>query len=166
MNPSEVIRALVRPILSKPSSLEINAQIKGRVHFVNVRVNMADMGRMIGKGGINIQTLKILGESLKDDNGNVVRVTLLEAINGFGNARPVTPNPRWKPDDCLAAAETWLLAMGLPSEMVSNEAHGSHCISLAEPLRRDYHDALNRWVGTIAMTQGGRCYLEPNAVPA
>ncbi len=67
---------LVRGVVDNPDDVEVFATGQGQNQVLRVRVNAADRGRVIGRGGRTINALRTVVAALGD--GNRVRIELAE----------------------------------------------------------------------------------------
>lgn len=69
---------LVRGVVDNPDDVDVRATQQGTNQVLRVRVNAADRGRVIGRGGRTINALRTVVAAL-DSNGNGrIRIELAE----------------------------------------------------------------------------------------
>lgn len=69
---------LVRGVVDNPDDVDVRATQQGMNQVLRVRVNSADRGRVIGRGGRTINALRTVVAAL-DSNGNGrIRIELAE----------------------------------------------------------------------------------------
>ncbi len=74
---SELVAFVVRNLVAEPEQLEISARDNGRDLVIEIRCAEADAGRIIGRGGRTINSIRTLARAASEGQERV-EVQLLE----------------------------------------------------------------------------------------
>lgn len=72
----EALEHLIRGLVDNPDDVKVVSRTTNRGEVLEVSVNSADLGRVIGKGGRNAKALRTLINALAD--GQKVRIDVLD----------------------------------------------------------------------------------------
>ena len=81
----ELVQSIVTKVVSDPSAVEVSAQRQGRTTIVEVAVAPDDMGKVIGKGGRNIDAIRSVTRAAGLRQHERVQVELLEDEDDDGD---------------------------------------------------------------------------------
>lgn len=69
---------LIQPIVSLPNEVEVSQQVDEMGVLITVKVNQADMGRLIGKEGANANAIRSLVRQLGFTNNKRISIKIEE----------------------------------------------------------------------------------------
>lgn len=75
---TELVMFVVQNLVSEPERLEVNARERGNSLHIEIRCAEADAGRLIGRGGRTINSIRTLARAAAEGQGRV-EVQLLNA---------------------------------------------------------------------------------------
>ena len=75
----EVVEYIVKKLTEKPEAVEISQREDGDATIIDVKVDAADMGRVIGKGGRVAQSIRSIVKSLASKERKKYIVKFVEA---------------------------------------------------------------------------------------
>lgn len=79
MKAEELLRYLVRSLVSAPDAIEIDSEEDGDITVFKVKVNDDDMGRLIGRGGKTAKALReLVGKAAACNQEGRVQVVIVE----------------------------------------------------------------------------------------
>ena len=74
----EMLRVLVKDLVSDPSKIEINSKKEGNVTTLELKVAQEDMGKVIGKQGKIARSIRILMKAYGAKIGEKINVDILD----------------------------------------------------------------------------------------
>ena len=74
---SELVAFVVQNLVAEPEQLEVSARESGNGLFIEIRCSESDAGRIIGRGGRTINSIRTLARAAADGQERV-EVQLLE----------------------------------------------------------------------------------------
>ena len=78
MNLEAFLTDVLKPLLDHPDALRVEAKGEGRKRELTIHADEADIGRIIGKSGRTIQSLRTLCQVAGDKAGLVITVEIHE----------------------------------------------------------------------------------------
>jgi hypothetical protein len=60
---AELIRTIVSRLVTKPDDVDVRQEIEGGKVKVSIKVNPEDMGRVIGKSGATIKSIRVIAKA-------------------------------------------------------------------------------------------------------
>ena len=78
MNPEAFLKDVLTPVLDHPEELQIEVQAEGRKRDVLIHANVHDRGRIIGKSGRMISSLRTLMKAAGEKSSLIVNLELFE----------------------------------------------------------------------------------------
>ncbi|HJE15447.1 MAG TPA: KH domain-containing protein [Lapidilactobacillus dextrinicus] len=75
---SELISAIVSPLITMPDELTIDTVEDARFTTYNLSLNRKDIGRVIGKQGRVAQAIRTLIYGIRLDNGKRIRLNIVD----------------------------------------------------------------------------------------
>lgn len=75
---SELISAVVSPLITMPDELTIDTVDDARFTTYNLSLNRKDIGRVIGKQGRVAQAIRTLIYGIRLDNGKRIRLNIVD----------------------------------------------------------------------------------------
>lgn len=158
---AEIIRKLMLPVLQFPAFLEIK-QTGEKASFFTAQVHPADMSRVVGSRGSNINALKELVRELGLRSGRAATLVLADPRAGLprGGGQTVQQTRKWRPDVVKEPLSAFLSACKLPSEIEANDSSEGWRLALCGTIPKTVKDALNRWVAVMAFSTGGRAFVD------
>ncbi len=75
---SELISAIVSPLITMPDELTIDTVEDARFTTYNLSLNRKDIGRVIGKQGRVAQAIRTLIYGIRLDNGKHIRLNIVD----------------------------------------------------------------------------------------
>ncbi|GEL12681.1 hypothetical protein FC15_GL000969 [Lapidilactobacillus concavus DSM 17758] len=75
---SELIGAIVKPLITMPNELAINTVEDERFTTFNLSLDRKDIGRIIGKQGRVAQAIRTLIYGIRLDNGKRIRLNIVD----------------------------------------------------------------------------------------
>lgn len=75
---SELISAIVSPLITLPDELTINTVDDAHFTTYNLSLNRKDIGRVIGKQGRVAQAIRTLIYGIRLDNGKRIRLNIVD----------------------------------------------------------------------------------------
>lgn len=155
------LRALIRPCLSKPTHLEIGVIGNADLPVFQLRVHQADMGRIVGKGGVNLTALKALLKAMSTGQG-IPTALILTDPEPDRNPRP--PHPIWSIEECQKAIAKLLEVAGHPCPVVIVPGRpGQHLVIIGETVPEDISAPLSRWLNPMAVEGATRLLIDDSA---
>lgn len=91
-----LVEFIVKNIVEKPDAVEVDGNSRRhRSQTVEVRLDPADVGRVIGKGGKNIEAIRavVKAAAIKDHQRVNVEVITEDDLDGDGDYRAEQPAP-------------------------------------------------------------------------
>jgi predicted RNA-binding protein YlqC (UPF0109 family) len=76
---AEVLERLVAPLLSQPDDLKITSRTRDTTTILTVRVSPDDGGRLIGRGGETIRSIRTIVDYAAQHAGASVQLELQDA---------------------------------------------------------------------------------------
>lgn len=73
-----LVDCLVRPLVDFEEDLEITSSVDGDVESIEIRVNEEDAGKVIGRQGRVIKSIRTLARAAASRNGMQVEVEILD----------------------------------------------------------------------------------------
>lgn len=73
-----LVDCLVRPLVDFEEDLEISSTVDGDVESIEIRVNEEDAGKVIGRQGRVIKSIRTLARAAASRNGMQVEVEILD----------------------------------------------------------------------------------------
>lgn len=73
-----LVDCLVRPLVDFEEDLEITSSVEGDVESIEIRVNEEDAGKVIGRQGRVIKSIRTLARAAASRNGMQVEVEILD----------------------------------------------------------------------------------------
>lgn len=72
----EIISYIIKKLVKNQDAVEITSKVDGRYTIVNVKADKEDLGRIIGKNGNTINSIRTIIRSLssKTDNKIIIKV--------------------------------------------------------------------------------------------
>lgn len=74
----QFVETLLKTLVDFPEKVEVNEVSAGKVLVFEVCVSQDDMGRVVGKGGHNITSIRTLSEHVGARSGKRVIIELIE----------------------------------------------------------------------------------------
>ncbi len=74
----EMLRGLVKELVSDPSKIEINSRKEGNVTTLELKVAQEDMGKVIGKQGKIAKSIRVLMKAYGAKFGEKINVDILD----------------------------------------------------------------------------------------
>ncbi len=74
----EMLRVLVKDLVSDPSKIEINSKKEGNVTTLELKVAQEDMGKVIGKQGKIARSIRVLMKAYGAKIGEKINVDILD----------------------------------------------------------------------------------------
>ncbi len=74
----EMLRVLVKDLVSDPSQIEINSKKEGSVTTLELRVAKDDIGKIIGKQGKIARSIRTLMKAYGAKSGEKINVDILD----------------------------------------------------------------------------------------
>ena len=74
----EMLRVLVKELVSDPSKIEINSRKEGNVTTLELKVAQEDMGKVIGKQGKIAKSIRVLMKAYGAKFGEKINVDILD----------------------------------------------------------------------------------------
>jgi uncharacterized protein len=96
---SGLVRFLVEPFLDSPTSLSIDCErspSKGRV-WIRLAFEAADKGRVFGRGGRNIQAIRMVIQSVAQAAGQSAHLDIYESQSGSASRDAGSTNAKRSP---------------------------------------------------------------------
>lgn len=152
-----ILKKLLEPVLSHPEMLRINTAEAGGMEVATLSVHGADYGRICGRAGKNLATLKTLLEISDPD----LRVILDPPLTP-DRSEHVQRNSDWQPLDVIRMINAWLEYAefhGCTVQATPAQSGGWNLI-FTERIDPDVVNALARWAVVVANAQGGRIHVE------
>lgn len=159
-----ILRRLVDPVIQQPGTGFIECHDKGGCVFLTYTPTPSDYGRIIGRNGMNYETLRTLLEPVAWHSKKMVRFSILESAFPV-RVSPNPPNPKWNPDGIVAIIGDYMEAVGQPRDAEAFQDGEGWRIMAAGRLKQAVADALRRWVSVMAASQGGRALLNNERCP-
>ena len=78
---------LIQPIVSLPNEVEVSQQVDEMGVLITVKVNQADMGRLIGKEGANANAIRSLVRQLGFTNNKRISIKIEEPNGSIRGTR-------------------------------------------------------------------------------
>jgi len=75
----ELIRFLMQPLLERSDSLRVHAEVNGARVWLRVAIAPMDRGKVFGKGGKTIQTIRTVLHAAAKNLGHSLTLELYEA---------------------------------------------------------------------------------------
>lgn len=73
-----LVDSLVRPLVDFEDDLEITSSVEGDTESIEIRVNEEDAGKVIGRQGRVIKSIRTLARAAASRNGMQVEVEILD----------------------------------------------------------------------------------------
>ncbi len=73
-----LVDSLVRPLVDFEEDLEITSSVEGDTESIEIRVNEEDAGKVIGRQGRVIKSIRTLARAAASRNGMQVEVEILD----------------------------------------------------------------------------------------
>ncbi|MDD4815858.1 MAG: KH domain-containing protein [Clostridia bacterium] len=72
----EIVSYIIKKLVKKQDMVEITSKIDGKYTVINVKADKDDLGRIIGKNGKTINSIRTIVKSLssKSDNKFIIKV--------------------------------------------------------------------------------------------
>lgn len=92
---NELVKFLVVPFLESPDSLKVDSEVSPRTSRVLIRmaVEGEDKGRVFGRGGRNIQSIRTVLHAVAQASGHVAHLEIFGSQSGRENGSDDRPHP-------------------------------------------------------------------------
>lgn len=150
-DPKKLLRILIDPVLQKPGAGIINFADG----FLSYHANAEDMPRIIGKGGLNIISLKQVIEIPG------VRLTIIEPGHRVTPPPPTPLSRAWNPEGVKRLIEAALGWRGYDQRVhVYSEADHWKIVMMETAIETRFREGLTTWAQVAAFSTGGRIIFE------
>lgn len=167
-NIEHLVRKLIDPVIGRRGSGSIECRDADGCLFIRLTPAPGDMGRLIGKGGANFETLKTVLEYVAVRYDRRLRLLIIEPPIGSPPA-PRSPAGDWKPDEIVAIIRAFLQLVADGDDAATDceafaEVGGRWRIETSAVLPGEVGEALRRWVSIMAIATGGAALFNYESV--
>lgn len=74
----EMLKVLVRDIVDNPDAINVTTRVEDKVNVLELRVDPADMGKVIGKQGKIAKAIRTLMKAYATKNGTKINVEIID----------------------------------------------------------------------------------------
>ena len=97
MNPEAFLKDVLTPVLDHPEELRVEVKGEGKKRDVLIHADPRDRGRIIGKSGRMISSLRTLMKAVGEKSGVIVNVELFEEDSPRGERQSTSLTPSLTP---------------------------------------------------------------------
>ena len=74
----EMLKVLVRDIVDNPDAVSVTTRVEDKANVLELRVDPADMGKVIGKQGKIAKAIRTLMKAYATKNGTKINVEIID----------------------------------------------------------------------------------------